>query len=219
MASKLPTIADLKNFAVNQPGVYEVTRQTLYDFTTYAALGQSSLNFFQLPQGQGGKTKADTNMEAAGALPSPKHFIISSIEVQFFPGVSPGTLQTNLAASQFANDVYAVAKSGYLDLFVGSTSFLTEAPIGRFPPKTKLEVEAAYSIFRQQAVAADAEDALVMDYAAMCGRPYYIDPELTLIPTQNFNVTLNWPAPVPLPSGVAGRIGIVLDGLLYRLAQ
>jgi len=30
---------------------------------------------------------------------------------------------------------------------------------------------------------------------------------------------LNWPAAVALPSAVAGRIGVILDGDLYRLAQ
>jgi len=46
-----------------------------------------------------------------------------------------------------------------------------------------------------------------------------MDPPVRLAPQQNFNVTLNWPAAVALPSTVAGRIGIVLDGLPYRLSR
>lgn len=220
MATKLPTIAELKQYAVNQPGVYEITRQTLYDFASYAAAGQTSLNFFQLPQGQAGKTKADTNMETAGSLPSPKHFIVSSIEIMFFPGVEPGQYSSaGLVATEFANDVYALMKGGFLDFFIGSKSYLTEAPLGKFPPKTGLEIAAAYAVDRKQTTAANATDQLSMDYARLCGRPYYIEPEITIVPTQNFNVTLNWPVAIPLPSGQPARIGVVLDGLLYRLAQ
>jgi hypothetical protein len=40
-----------------------------------------------------------------------------------------------------------------------------------------------------------------------------------LAPTQNFNVTLNFPTAVATPSGQNARIGVVLDGLLYRLSQ
>jgi hypothetical protein len=37
--------------------------------------------------------------------------------------------------------------------------------------------------------------------------------------TQNFNITQNWPAALATPSGFNGRVGIKLDGLLYRNSQ
>jgi len=219
MASQLPTVDDLKKYAVTQPGKYEVTRQSLYDFQTYAAAGQTVLTFFQNPIGQSGKTRADTNMENAGQLPAGKNFLITSIEIYLFPGVDIGTEGTTIAETEFANDIYTVAKSGYLDLFVLSKSYLTEAPLGRFPPKTNLKVDAANSLQYSEATPSDAERFMATEYAAFGGRPYFIDPNITLTSNQNFNVTLNWPTAVALPSGQNARIGVVMDGLLYRFAQ
>jgi hypothetical protein len=195
----------------------------LYDFQTYAAAGQTSLTFFQVPVGQAGKTAADTNLEVAGSLPQPKHQLVESIEIYLFPGDAPVNFQTggaaSLVASNFANDVYAVAESGSVDFFIGSKTYNEEAPINRYPPKVCLKTEFAASIFVNQAAAADAENEILMDYAAMSGRPYFINPAVLLIPTQNFKVTLKWPVAVPLPSGVDAKIGVVLDGVLYRQSQ
>jgi len=210
---------DLNQYRVNRAGEEEYLRQTFYDFQDYAAAGQQQLLFFQVPKGQSGKTIADTNMETAGTLPQPKYFRVQSIEIQFFPGVNPVQLGAALAASEFTNDVYTVAKSGSLKFFIGSKAYLEEAPIGRFPPKTRLETEFAATLQRSQAAAADAEDQITMDYAAFAGRPYRIEPEILLEPTQNFVIELNWPAAVALPSGVAGRIGVVMDGILIRNSQ
>lgn len=219
----LPTISQLKEYAVSKPDQVEVTRQSLYDFQTYAAAGQPILTFFQNPIGQAGKTREDTNLEQGGQLPAGKNFIVTSIECYFFPGVDPMTEVTGVAGAltptNFSNDVYTVAKSGFLDFFILSKSYLTEAPIGRFPPKTRLDVESSIALDVKQAVAADAESQLVMDYATFAGRPYFIEPNITLVSNQNFNVTLNWPTLAPLPSGVNGRIGIMLDGYLYRWSQ
>jgi len=216
---KIPNLSDLMQYDVNRRGQYEGIRQSLYDFTTYANAGQTSLQFFQVPQGQGGKTIADTNMNSAGQLPQPQHFLVESIELYLFPGVLPGTIVTTAAETEFANDVYSVAKSGSLDFFIGSKSYLQEAPLGRFPPKTRLQVNAAHALTELQAVAADSEIQVSTEYAAGIGRPYYLDPPVLLVPNQNFNLTLSWPAAVALPSGVDARIGVVLDGILYRQSQ
>jgi len=217
----LPTVEDLKRYSVSKPNEIEVTRQSLYDFTTYAAAGQTSLTFFQNPVGQNGKTRADTNLDNAGQLPSGKNFLVTSIEVMLFPGVLPSTESEDVAltASEFINDVYTVQKSGYLDLFVLSKSFLTEAPIGRFPPKTRLEVDAAAAAASEAGTVGTNNLLVEHAYASMSGRPYFVDPNITLISNQNFNVTLNWPTVVPLPSGENARIGIVMDGLMYRSSQ
>ncbi len=210
----IPSLDELRGYNVNRPGQYEGIRQSMYDFTTYAAAGQTSLTFFQLPIGQSGKTKADTNMEAAGSLPAPKHFFVMSIEVHFWPGIEAA--QFAAAASDLDSileDTYTLHKSGYLDFFIGSKSYLTEAPVGRFPPKTRLYASSA--VASNSATVGESK----LDYAAMSGQPYVLDPGVLLVPTQNFNVTLNWPTAVALPSGNDGRIGIVLNGIQYRLSQ
>lgn len=215
----IPDLAELQAYAVNRKGQYEGIRQTLYDYQTYAAAGQTSLSFFQVPLGQAGKTVADTNIEVAGSLPQPKHFLVESIEVRFWPGDLPVVQAAALGASNYTNDVVTLSKSGSLNFFIGSKTYLEEAPIGRFPPKTKVDAEFAAALEFKQAVAADAEQQLTMDLAYMCGRPYFINPATLLIPTQNFKVTLAWPTAVALPSDTDARIGVVLDGVLYRQSQ
>jgi hypothetical protein len=219
MRGNIPDLAELQSYAVNRKGMYEGIRQTLYDFQTYAAAGQTSLSFFQVPLGQGGKTIADTNIEVAGSLPQPKHFLVESIEVYFFPGVNPVTVNTTIAESEFSNDVYTFTKSGSLNFFIGSKTYLEEAPIGRFPPKVKVEADFAVALEFKQAAAANAEEIVTMDLAYACGRPYFINPATLLIPTQNFKGSLNWPAAVALPSGQDARVGVVFDGVLYRQSQ
>lgn len=213
MASKYG-LERLNQNSVNRPGEQEVVRQTLYDYQAYVAAGQTQLIFFQVPQGQSGKTKADTNMEAAGILPAPKRFLIEAIEIQFFPGGVPSVFGAALAATQI-NDVYTVAQSGFLDLFIGSKSYLTEAPLGRFPPSNRLAVNAAFADATTAAAALQSRSG----YASFAGAPYRIEPNISLVSTQNFNVTLNWPTAVALPSAVNARIGVVLKGLLYRNSQ
>lgn len=214
------SFSDIQKYQVNRSQEFEVTRQTLYDFQTYANAGQTSLTFFQIPIGQSGKTIADTNLELAGQLPAPKHFVVESIEVVFYPGPLPVEVDTAVTDVEHVNDVYTVAKSGSLNFFIGSKSYLQEAPIGRFPPKTRLDADFGFALQQFQATAADAVSQVSGNYAAMSGRPYFLSPyNIALMPTQNFNVSLTWPSAVALPSGVDGRIGIVLDGALVRLSQ
>ena len=219
----IPNLTELQAYAVNRKGQYEGIRQSLYDYQVYASAGQTSLSFFQVPVGQAGKTIADTNMEVSGTLPQPKHFLVESIEIRFWPGVLPvvsatGVLATQ-AASNYSNDVVTFSKSGSLNYFIGSKTYLEEAPVGRFPPKTSVCADFAVSQSVNQAAAADQENQITMDLSYVCGRPYFINPATLLIPTQNFKVTLAWPAAVALPSGEDARIGVVLDGILYRQSQ
>ena len=218
------SFADAEKYKVNRSQEYEVTRQTLFDFQTYAGAGQTSLTFFQLPIGQAGKTIADTNLTLAGQLAAPIYFLVESIEVYFYPADLPVNAQNaadspDALPSNFSNDVYEVARSGSLNFFIGSKTYLEEAPIGRFPPKTRLETEFGFAASSVTA-AAEASNQVSGDYAAFSGRPYFLDPYKILIaPTQNFNVTLTWPMAVALPSTQDARIGIALDGVLYRLSQ
>lgn len=220
---QIPNLAELQAYAVNRKGQYEGIRQSLFDFQSYASAGQTSLAFFQVPIGQGGKTIDDTNMDISGSLAQPKHHLTESIELRFFPGVLPVTLLSGvagtIAASNFTNDVYTFQKSGSLRFFIGSKAYLEESPLGRFPPKTQLTSEFAVSVAQNQAVAADLENQISMDISYMDGRPYFINPATLLIPVQNFVVSTLWATAVALPSGQDARIGVVNDGVLYRQSQ
>lgn len=232
------TLKDLNKYDVNADNAVEKVRQTLYDAVLYPTAGVAGqLTFFSNPVGQGvttapgaavgsAKTKSDTNMTIAGALPSPQAFIVESIELLIFPGASGAANTFTLlnpiaflavAAATFNNggvqDVNVIGASGFLDFTVGSKSYLTEAPLGRFPGKTYLGLDAA--IASNSATTAEVGTA----NAKWAGRPYYLTPQITLRATQNFSVTANWPGLVPTPSGFNARIICILDGVLFRKAQ
>jgi hypothetical protein len=214
----VPSRAGLSKYNVNRAG-WEAVRQSLYDFQTYAAAGQTTLTFFAVPNGQSSKTLSDTNMTLAGQLPAAQEFLVNSIEVLFFPTV-PVVAADNPAAygagaiANLVNDVYKVYRTGNLTLTIGSKPYLQEAPLGRFPAKTQFNVMGAMS---QAGEVADKQGRTV--YAQSMGRPYLLSPaDLRLTSNQNFTVALSWPEGVQTITN-PGRIGVVLDGILYRRSQ
>lgn len=215
----VPNRSQLNRFNVNRNG-WEAVRQSLYDFTTYAAAGQTQLTFFALPVGQSSKTLSDTNMTLAGQLPANQEFLVQSIEVLFLPTV-PAVAAANPSAfgaqavAAHVNDAYLVSRTGNLNFTIGSKSYLQESPLGRFPAKTGLEVRAALA----DVSTAGANFQSRIAFARAVGRPYLLSPaDLRLVSTQNFSVTLNWPEGVQAITN-AGRIGVILDGVLYRRSQ
>lgn len=235
MSKPIPSRADLQRYSVNRKGEQEVTRQTLYDTQLYATAGMAQLQFFTLPQGQGlsaapgnannPKGLADTNMELAGQLPSPKAMIVESIEVDFTPGgsatantftIRPPMIFVAVAAqtvNDASSDVNAFYKSGFLKFFIGSKDYLIEGPLGRFPPKTRLEGD--FAVASNSATTGEINIAIVK----AGGRPYYLEPPVSLFHSQNWNVTLNWPIAVATPSSFNGRVQVILDGYLFRDSQ
>lgn len=219
MASGIPSRAQLAQYSVNRPG-WEAVKQSLYDYQAYAAAGQSSLTFFALPIGQSSKTLSDTNMTLAGQLPKNQEFLVQSIEIHVFPTTPTVTAQMPAvfgaqAAQSLVNDVYIIGRSGNLNFTIGSKPYLQEAPLGRFPPKTHLSIDAALSDATTAGAALQARTGI----GYWVGRPYSLDAAKLLLPeNQNFSVTLSWPEGVQAITNPA-RIGVVLDGVLYRRSQ
>lgn len=208
----IPNIAELAQYNVNRPGEIEATKSSLYDFQAYAQAGQTQLQFFNIPKGQSSKTLADTNMTTAGALPAPQSFLIQSIEIYFFPAGDPSILNSGSPIENI-NDVYDVAKSGWLELFIGSKPYLDEAPLLKFPPQCGLTGWAAIG----GNATPSGVDSRIISYASFGGPIYDMRPPILLVPTQNFTVTLNWPTAVAISA--AARIGINMQGILYRNSQ
>ena len=218
MLRTLPNMEDLNKFNVNREG-WEGVRQTLYDYQAYAAAGHTQLTFFAVPAGQGGKTLSDTNMQLAGQLSANVQFLVTSIEVHFLPTVpavaaaNPSSQGVKAVAAQI-NDAYLFSRTGNLQFVVGQKPYLTEAPLGKFPAKTHFQVDAAVALAGE---VADANSRIAYAYSA--GRPYLLAPaELRLISSQTFQITLNWPEGVQAITNPA-RVGIILDGVLYRRSQ
>jgi len=228
--------ADFAQNRVTNPGQSEVIRQRLYDFQLYPAAGTQQLSFFQAPIGQGittaigatvgaAKSQFDTNMELGGQLPSGKSFLCESIEVLFLPGGSAtANTYTTANLSQFnataaltvtgaIQDVQQFYQTGILELNILSKNYLRETPLFTFPPKAHLSLDAA--VASNSATTAEVAQNL----AKAAGRPYYLEPRITLQPAVNFEVLLRWPALVPTISTNNGRVGVIIDGYLMRASQ
>ncbi len=226
----------LNAYKVNRPGMGEVVRQRLYDYQLIPTAGAAQFTYFALPLGQGitsavgavvgtAKTYADTNLTNAGMLPKPISYLIESIEINFEPGsvatantftpILPNIFIAVAAAAALSQiqDVNQYRIAGWLELFIGSKTYLWEAPLGVFPPKVCLELDAAIA----SNSATTAEVAAVA--AKWGGRYYYLDPPITLESQQNFAVFIKFPGAVATPSGFNARMGVIFDGVLYRLSQ
>jgi hypothetical protein len=217
-------LADLQQYNPNLPNAIEAVWQPFYDFgtpgaTNYPAAGIQQLLFFQVPNGgtvgAATKTLQDTNMTLNGQFPAPTAFLCTAIQVLVMPAWSltvPSSAKTAAAATVNTNinDLTQIADSGYLQFQIGSKVYLTDAPVGKFPPN--------FTIGGQQAVAGTyaAGTQITVDFARSIGRYYEITP--LLIPmNQNFIVSLFWPTLVPVTN--AARIGVILDGFFYRQSQ
>lgn len=209
----IPTIAELSQYNVNRPDQIEAIKQSLYSRNTYAAAGQTQLQFFQSQVGSSGApTLASSNMRGAGVLPAPISFLIQSIELYAFPtaAITEDGTATN---ANFLEDLYSLYSGlAWLELFIGSKAYLDEAPLMKFPPRTGLGCCVSLG-----SASTSAGVPFIVDYASATGPTYEMVPPILLVPTQNFVVTLNWPTAI----AVSANIGLMvnLGGILYRNSQ
>ena len=211
------TVDDLSQYNPNRPDAIEAIWQPQFDFQSYPTSGQTQLSFFQVQQGQSGKTYADTNMTLGGQFPSPTAFLCTAIMVFFFPNYAGAVsnVATAATANANANDAVKVYHSGWFEFTIGSKVYLRDAPLGKFPPNVGIGGLQALAISQYDQAAASVNQVSV-DIAQAIGRYAEITP--LLIPmNQNFVVTLNWPTDVTVTN--TGRIGVTLDGFYYRQSQ
>ena len=233
---RYPTAADFQAARVTNPGQAEIIRQSLYDFQILPGGGSQQLSFFQSPIGQGitsaigasagvAKTAWDTNMNLGGQLPSGLSMLVESIEVRFLAGsvstTNTFTLEnlTKFAAVAAASvvgavsDVNAFYSSGMLEFNILQKNYLREVPLGRFPSKTTIESSGALASNSATTGITSTSTANAV------GRPYYLEPPISLQPATNFELLLKWPAASALPSGFNARVGVILDGFQMRASQ
>jgi hypothetical protein len=208
---------------------YEALSQSLYDSAAYVTAGVNQLTFFQYQIGAGtgvisntNKTAEDTNMQAPGALPAQQGYIVAFIEVEFQPGVSSsgfaaGSLPSVFGAQAVAsavNDTYKFRCTGYLNFNISSKSYMQEGPLMKFPASNDFGLDAALA----DVSTAGASFQSRMAYGKAIGPSYQLAPNnLFLIPTMNFNVTLNWATVETVTA--AARVFVRLMGQLIRPAQ
>ena len=206
---KAPSIKSMVDFSVSRPNQIEAIYSPLYDFQTYALAGTTpSYSFFQVQLGQSNKTYEDTNMESGGQLPAGKNFLIEGIQVVMLPSLAVSA-QGAQAVNAFLNDVAKLGRAGYLKMFIGSKDYLIDAPVGKFTQQFGLAGFAAAADTTTAAASSQHRDG----YAAWRGAYYAITP-VRLASNTNFNVSLNFPTTTAISADM--RIGVILDGHLYR---
>ena len=235
----IPSGAQFSAGRVTNPGQSQEFRQSLYDFTLYAGAGQTQMQFFQNPIGQGKttalgvtagtpKTRADTNMTASGQLPNGLSMLVETVELYFWPGSVSTTDTFTIDTISFFNatasatptaqvdDASAFYQGGYLNWSILGSTILEEAPLLRFPPKCHLKLNAAVA----SNSATTSEVGVANAYAE--GREYRLydettgNPGITLQSLMSFSISLNWPAVVAMTSGFNARVGCILDGKQAR---
>lgn len=211
-----------RNAKMIRPGQYAVTdlnkmecsTQPLYSFQAYPAAGATSLIFFQNPQGAGGTTIVDTNMQAPGQLPAPQQFLIYGIGVRYISGLAANVIGAS-SANSVLNDTNAILKTGALTLTISSKDYLYASPLCELPARSYVAGMAALS----DSSTAGAGQASKISLGWVMGDVLKPNP-LLLEPSMNFKVTMTWPVAVPIPSAdAAARIGVYLYGSLYRPPQ
>lgn len=231
-----PSLADFQNARVTNNQQSEIIRQRFFDYLLYPAGGQAQLSFFGQAIGSGftsalgavvGSTKSkwDTNLVMPNQLPSGANYLIDSVEVLMTPGSSaaantylPRVVQSFIAAAvttegNSPNDVNIFYQSGLLELNILQKNYLRETPLLAFPPKAHFDGVMAAA--NNSATTSEVTFA----FFKAAGRPYYVDPRISLQSAVNFDVTLQWPAPVALPSAFNARVGVILDGFALRASQ
>lgn len=222
----IANMADMAGYATTQWDNWEFVTQTLYDSGVYGAAGQSTLSFFQVPQGAGtgygggAKTLSDTNMVLNGQLPTGNMFVISSCEVEFQPttptvaAAMPAAFGAQAVAVQI-NDAYIFWRSGNFVLRILQKDYLSEAPLMRLPSASDFSLQAAVA----DVTTAGASLQSRIGFASAYGPVYTLAPNNLLIPqTTNFLVRLSWPEGVQAISNPA-RTFVRLGGMQARQAQ
>lgn len=188
-----------KRNMVRDPSMVGAIWQPLYDFQTKTAAATAQQSFFQTPIGQSNKTISDTNMISAGQLPLGNRFSITGIQVDLFPLMDI----TGAALSEWVNDIQAFYHSGALQLTIGNKDFATQAPLIKFPPVNRLEVQTS-----------SGTTAVNSTYAVAAGREYATN-EMYVQSNESFSVTLSNLSAISADA----RVGVTLNGWLYRDVQ
>lgn len=193
----------IDKWRVNIPNKVETIWQPLYDYQTCAATAPASQSFF----GSGlnsGRTLAQTNISLGSQVPKGQLFVVTGVQVEFYPGTDPEVETDN---NGFFNDVWQFYISGALEFKVGSKNYIEQGNLLTFAPVNRFGGFAAVSI---------ANTGNNTQYGTAAGREFALRP-IGLESSQNFDVKIT--NRNDLPSTTDGTVGVKLNGYLSRNAQ
>lgn len=203
---------------VNIPSDIGAIYNPLYDYQAYPVAGARTTRFFLQSQGQGvglaggTKTLVDTNMTIGGMIPKGQMFNVTGVQVEFFPDL-PLITDTFDEGEDYASIVYDVLKQSALIMTIGQKNYIEQGPLIKFAPVNRMVLDTSTAVSDTNTTTLST---LHSSYGVAGGREFAVA-DLMLESSQNFDVSLlELP---PLPDGVTGRIGVTLNGFLYRNAQ
>lgn len=212
-----PTLEELKNF--NPAEKNKVRFGFVFDTAIYAAAGQDSLSLCAVPEGgqlndnSRSKTSEDTNLQAAGTLPSNQAMWVTGLQLLFLPSSAMGHAETDAActaAKLLANDVAAFYNNGLVHLALKGVDIIKDGPLMMFPPQSHIEGSAAMAN-------TDTDNNRTIEFVQCKGNPYPIEP-FTWMGGEVLTAKLLWPnGKVALPSGLTGRVKVRLYGHIYEV--
>ena len=212
----VPTQQQLDQLTTQVPGVSEWISWTLYHYVAYPAAGAQQFAFFGVAAGGAPNGDIDTNMEQAGVLPQPQEFLVQGIEAYFEPGPSPYVGKQAEENPLYGADKHLIRYTpSKLTLTIGTKPYVKDGPLVVFPFNRYMTGPAALS----DATTAAASQQTIIDDVEVRGKPFMCGPPLYIKSQMNFGAIIQFPAAVPLPSTLAGRIGVRLCGMLKRAAQ
>lgn len=196
---------DWGNYLTQLGNALEVVPAVLYSTKDFTSATTTTLTFFDTAAG----SRLDlTNMQNAGALPSPQSFLIQNIRLFFKTqprsdnsGAGAGTV----IASEF-DDLVQICNQGVLQLTIGEKRY-GPWPLWMLPANSF--VKGGFS----------TGSDLMADYGQLDGNLYPLIPNLMLATLQPFNVTLTWPAGALTLSQTTTPIQVLFDGQLARAIQ
>lgn len=208
-----PTLKQAEKYLSMLPNVTDVVFDPLYDRQTYPTTGFTQQLFFQTPFGQNNRTKSDTNMSLAGQLPVGVNFMVTSIEVAYWPAavdIAPAQAATTANADRFLTEYYNVYTSrAHLIMHVGSLEKITQGPLCKFPPSNFIDAGVGISTTVNASVAG-------VSFAQLKGKAYETTP-IFLTSGENFDITINYAAAVTVTT--AATMEVTLNGFKYRNAR
>ena len=183
----------------------EVIPSVLYSTKDYTSATTRDLTFFDTTQG----SRQDlTNMSQQNMLPNPESFLIQNIRIFAKSQVQSddsGGAAAGALASQF-NDLVQLFSFGVLNLKIGNKQY-GPWPLWMLPANSF--VKGAFS----------TGSDLLADYGQTDGILYYLEPNLCILPLQQFTVTLSWPAGAVTLSNTTMTLEVLFDGKLARSVQ
>ncbi len=194
----------------------KVRKGFIYDSAIYAAAGQDQLVMCIVPVGgqlndnSRVKTDADTNLNAAGTLPTNQKMLVTSAQILFFPSTFNAHNEADAGISAAVNrsrtnDIAAFFEGGLLHLALKGNDIVKDGPLMLFPPMTHIEGTAAMTN-------TDTDNNRTIEFANCKGHAYPLEP-FEWNGGESITAKLLWPnGKVAMPSGLAGRVMLRLFG-------